>query len=218
MAQQVGHQQTFAFHVHEASLPHFYCGRQALERGLAQLDLSRHTLLHHPCRCVHGVAKEPQAWQLFTDNSSNNRASVDAHLEAHAPGLGVLEPLNVVCDLHEALQQVPVGGLGTRAADAALLGHGLHAHGADVLRADGLDLRDAALQANLVQLREVIIQKSQRVLRALLARYVVEVLDQDEQDGCLVYVVSLNLVRVLQHGHHQERRQHAIKHVVQAGA
>mmetsp|Transcript_118085 Transcript_118085/g.345875 ORF Transcript_118085/g.345875 Transcript_118085/m.345875 type:complete len:272 (-) Transcript_118085:229-1044(-) len=166
---------------------------------LPKLQLTHLALLHHSRCRVDGVAEKAVAWQPLADDARNDGARVQAHLEAHAVGL---ELQDLVCRHNKAPKALRV---------ALSLVHVLR-HDADtgnILLPDRLDLRHLIRLAYLVKLCEVLVQERQDPCWREPISYLIEVVNEDKEDGHSLHVLCNDLSRPSYH-----RQDHVLWHHV----
>mmetsp|Transcript_51833 Transcript_51833/g.150772 ORF Transcript_51833/g.150772 Transcript_51833/m.150772 type:complete len:213 (-) Transcript_51833:1012-1650(-) len=202
VAQQVRHHLALALHLDLAPGHglHPYMEWKAIARLVPELQLAGQAFLHHPRGRVDRVAKQPKAGQFLPDDAADHGARVHAHLDHGLPA-AVLQSEHLPGNLDQALEAARVHGL--RAGRPVL---GRDPNGAYVLGADRLNLGHIVVGANLVELRELLVEEAEEVVRGNGAGELVAVLQQDEQDGHRVHVLSDDAA--FQHVRDDERWYH----------
>mmetsp|Transcript_95398 Transcript_95398/g.270028 ORF Transcript_95398/g.270028 Transcript_95398/m.270028 type:complete len:470 (+) Transcript_95398:2052-3461(+) len=188
-------------------------------RLLAELDFTWEALLHHTCCRVDRVAEEAEARQLLPDDTRDHRPRVDPHLEydllaavrvcTRARPMAGLECQNLLGRPNEA----PKNSLVAMFYVLPLVFRH-DADCADVLLTDSLDLCHPVPRADVVEVREVLVEEREEVAGGEPAGGVVEVHEHDEEDRHPLHLVRDHPARVLQHRDDDVLRDHVLQDVV----
>mmetsp|Transcript_69497 Transcript_69497/g.214813 ORF Transcript_69497/g.214813 Transcript_69497/m.214813 type:complete len:295 (+) Transcript_69497:1648-2532(+) len=180
---------------------------QVLVSLLPELQLAHLALLHEARRRVDRVAKEAVAGQPRADDPRDDGPRVQAHLEANRLSLEI-QDLVGCCD--QAAKDL---GVSFSRILRDVLRH--DADASDILLADRLNLRDSVLLHDPVELGEVLVEEGQDLCRPIRLGYLVEAIDEDEQDGDSVYRLCNDLPRPLDHRGDHVDRHHALQNLEQ---